>query len=55
MNLTRYKLLFLGIALAVIGIALHLLKVELSDLIFGIGLLIALSAAFMFTYKEKEE
>lgn len=54
MNLPRYKLLILGAVLIAIGIGLRVFGIPLSDLVFGIGLLIILSAAFLYTYKAKE-
>ncbi|WP_224488923.1 hypothetical protein [Robertkochia flava] len=50
MNLSRLNILILGVCLVIIGVVLHLLHYMLSDFILGIGLLITLSAAFLFTY-----
>ena len=50
MNLTRLNILILGVALVIIGCILHLFYYDLSDFILGIGLLITLSAAFLFTF-----
>lgn len=51
MQFTRLNILILGVALVFIGFLLHLFYYDLSDFILGIGLLITLSAAFMFTYR----
>lgn len=49
------NLLFMGIALVVIGVVMHLFYLDLSDFILGIGLLMALSAAFLYTFSPGEE
>lgn len=50
MYFNRLNILILGVSLVIIGFLLHLFYYELSDFILGIGLLITLSAAFLFTY-----
>lgn len=54
MNLSRLNILILGVCLVIVGIVLHLLHYDLSDFILGIGLLITLSAAYLFTYNTED-